>query len=258
MIDGRYSMLMSSPLLFRAANAGPLTGSGNNTWLIDGAEPALIDAGIGQLEHVDAIARALGGRPLASVLVTHGHADHASGVPALRARWPAIEATKFVLPGEEGWRALAPGERVRAGDTDLEVIHTPGHAPDHVCFWNAATGDLFAGDMIVKGTTIMIPAGRGGSMRDYMRSLARIQALNPTRIFPGHGPVIDQPLELLAQYIEHRQMREAQVLACLADGITAAGDMLARIYPDLPDALRPAALATIEAHLEKLRDERQL
>jgi len=243
---------MSSPLLFLAENAGPLTGRGNNTWLLDGAEPTLIDAGIGQPEHVEAIARALEGRPLVRVLVTHGHADHASGVPALRARWPSIDAHKFLLPGEDGWLALSDGQHVRAGDADLVVLHTPGHAPDHVCFLNA-TGDIFSGDMIVKGTTIMIPAGRGGSMRDYMASLARLQALGPARIYPGHGPVIDRPLELLAEYIEHRRMREAQVLACLTGGITAAADMLPRIYPDLPVALRPAALATIEAHLEKLR-----
>src|SRR5262245_20863126 len=123
----------SDPLLLPANNPGPMTGEGNNTWLIDGDEPTLVDAGVGDPAHLDAIARALGGRPLARVVVTHGHADHISGVPALRARWPTIEAAKWILPGESGWRGLDDEARVRAGGGTLIIIHTPGHAPDHLC-----------------------------------------------------------------------------------------------------------------------------
>src|SRR5947207_2361395 len=137
--------------LFLAANPGPLTGRGNNTWLLDGDVPALVDAGVGAPAHIGELAAALGGRPLGRVLVTHGHPDHASGVPALRIRWPAIEAWKWTAADEPDWRALADGERLRAGDRDLTVIHTPGHAPDHVCFFDESTRDLYAGDMVVQG-----------------------------------------------------------------------------------------------------------
>ena len=123
---------------FTRPQSKPMTGAGNNTWLIDGAEPSLIDAGVGHAAHVDAIAAALGGRDLARVLVTHHHADHSSGIDALRARWPSLDARKWVQAGEHGWRGLSDNERVRAGDRDLIVIHTPGHAPDHVCFWDPA------------------------------------------------------------------------------------------------------------------------
>jgi glyoxylase-like metal-dependent hydrolase (beta-lactamase superfamily II) len=242
-------------MLVPASNPGPLTGRGNNTWLIDGREPALVDAGIGQPEHLDSIARALGGRPLASVLVTHGHTDHAGGVPAIRLRWPGVRVYKWLLPGETDWLPLADAAPVRAGDGALTVVHTPGHALDHVCFWDPEHRELYAGDMVVLGTTVVVPGDRGGGMRAYLDSLDRIAALEPDRILPGHGPVIDRPLDLIAEYIQHRHMREAQVAACLADGVTSPEAIVARLYPGLADALRPAARQTIEAHLSKLRSE---
>ncbi len=241
--------------LISARDPGALTGSGNNTWLLDGREPTLIDAGVGVPAHQDEIARALGGRALRRVLVTHGHGDHAAGVPALRARWPSIDACKWLLAGDEGWTALTDGQQVQAGDATLTVLHTPGHALDHVCFWNAATRGLYAGDMVVAGSTVMIPAGKGGGLRAYLASLDRMAALAPARIFPGHGLVIEDPAVLIAEYIEHRRLREAQVTACLREGITEPAAIVARVYPDLPRLLRSAAHATIEAHIQKLRED---
>jgi glyoxylase-like metal-dependent hydrolase (beta-lactamase superfamily II) len=241
-------------LLFPAHNPGPMTGPGNNTWLVDGAEPTLVDAGVGLDAHVDALARHLGERPLARVLVTHGHRDHASGVPALRARWPEVEVWKWpAAPDEEGFRPLGDGQQIRAGD-----VYTPGHAPDHVCFHDASTGAVFTGDMVVRGSTVVIPAGRGGRLTDYLASLDRLAALEPTRFYPGHGPIVDRPLDLIAEYVEHRALRERQVLECLAAGLTSVDAMVDRIYPDVTGPIRPFAAMTIEAHLEKLRDEGRL
>ena len=244
-----------TPILMPAGNPGAMTGSGNNTWLLTGAEPALIDAGVGAASHVAAIAGALNGRPLSRALVTHGHADHASGAPALKARWPHVELAKFAPSDGLPWRVLADGDRVIAGDAQLTAIHTPGHALDHVCFWNADTHELFAGDMLSLGTTIMIPAGRGGGLRAYLTSLERLAALEPARVYPGHGPIIDHPLELIAEYLAHRRMREAQVRECLGAGLTDPAAIVERLYPGLPSELRAAARATIEAHIEKLRED---
>jgi hydroxyacylglutathione hydrolase len=233
-----------------------MTGSGNTTWLLDGGEPTLVDAGVGAASHVDAIAQALGGRALGRVIVTHGHADHASGVPTLRARWPSLVAYKWIAEGDDvGWTPLRDAQVLRASDRALEVIYTPGHAIDHVCLWDAESRDIFTGDLLVLGSTVMIPAGRGGNLRDYLASLARIDALDPRRALPGHGPVIEQPRALIAEYVAHRKMREQQVLAALAAGVSDVGEIVARIYPDLPDALRSAAHLTVQAHLQKIRED---
>ena len=243
--------------LFFALNPSPMTGAGNNTYLLDGAQPTLVDAGIGAPGHIEALSAALADRPLVRVIVTHGHADHASGVPALRARWPGLDACKFVVGDDEpgAWSPLTDGQIVSAGDRTLVVVHTPGHARDHVCLWDAGERSLYAGDMVAIGTTIMVPAGRGGGMRAYLQSLQRMQALQPARIYPGHGPVIERPAELLAEFIEHRLMREAQVRACINRGTTDPADMVKEIYPGLPAMLVPAATATVEAHIEKLRED---
>jgi glyoxylase-like metal-dependent hydrolase (beta-lactamase superfamily II) len=242
------------PVLVHAGNPGPMTGPGNNTWLVDGRVPTLVDAGVGCAAHLDALAEHLAGRPLARVLVTHGHADHASGVPALRDRWPGVEVARWAGAARLGERPLADVDHIDAGDGTLIVLHTPGHAEDHLCFWNPATRDLFTGDMVVVGSTVMIPGGRGGSLRDYLASLERIAGLDPARLLPGHGPVVDRPLALIAGYIAHRRMRDAQVRACLAEGLTDIDAIVARIYPDIAEAIRPAARLTVEAHLEMIRE----
>jgi glyoxylase-like metal-dependent hydrolase (beta-lactamase superfamily II) len=239
-----------------AGNPGTLTGPGNNTYLFDGGEPTLIDAGVGQQAHIDETAARLGGRALARVLVTHGHPDHASGVPALRERWPGLEAHKWLDSQESGWMPLRDGQRVLAGDVWLTVAHTPGHAADHVCFWQPDTRDLYCGDMMTATTTILVPPGsRGGSLRAYLESLQHLADLNPSIAWPGHGPVISKPVERIHEYLTHRAMREQQVRACIDQGVVGLDDIVARVYADTPLALWPAARLTVEALFEKLRED---
>jgi glyoxylase-like metal-dependent hydrolase (beta-lactamase superfamily II) len=242
------------PMLFLAGNPGPMTGAGTNTWLIDGEEPTLIDAGVGEPRHIRALADHLAGRSVARVLLTHGHSDHASGVNALRAVWPGAEVWRWA-PIDAAARPLREDELVRAGDATLQVIYTPGHAADHVCFWDPAARVLYGGDLVLLGTTVVIPAGRGGSLNAYLRSLRRIDALDPARIMPGHGDIIDRPREAIAYYLRHRQEREEQVRACLAEGLTTVEAIVARLYPGMPDSSLPAARMTIQAHLDKLAED---
>ena len=250
------------PIAVHAFNAGPLTGSGNWTWLIPGPTPTLIDAGIGDVRHLDALDAALSGAPLAQVLVTHGHSDHASGAGAILQRMPHVRVLKMPWPARDGrwpirWETLADGDIRPAGDTSIIAVHTPGHAPDHLCFWHAATGTLFGGDLAIEGTSVCIPASERGDLAAYLASLERVLALNPVRILPAHGPVIEEPSKLLRGYIAHRMQREAQIVDALRGGDTLVDTLLARIYPDLKAHLLTRARETLTAHLLKLeRDGR--
>jgi glyoxylase-like metal-dependent hydrolase (beta-lactamase superfamily II) len=187
--------------------------------------------------------------------VTHGHADHASGIPALRARWPSLVVCAWDDLEPSRTHRLAEGDVLPAGDAALTVVHTPGHAADHVCFWDSAREALYAGDMLVLGSTVMIPAGRGGHLGQYLESLERLARLGPARVYPGHGPIITEPGKLIADYIGHREARERQVIAAIAAGHRTAADIARVIYGELPEGIRGAAELTIAAHLEKLREE---
>jgi glyoxylase-like metal-dependent hydrolase (beta-lactamase superfamily II) len=237
---------MVTPLLIPAGNPSTWTGpTGNNTWLLTGREPSLVDAGVGRPEHIDAIARALEGVPLARVLITHSHSDHVAGLPALEARWPGIE----VVAADA---ALGRVITVQAGDRMLELVPTPGHAPDHLCFFDRESRDLYCGDLARLGGTIVIPSRKGGDLRAYLDSLRRVRYLAPRRMLPGHGPIIDDPIALIDGYIAHRAERERQILEAMSAGARTVQEIVARVYPQLPDALRVAAEETVEAHLKKL------
>ncbi|MEO6238702.1 MAG: MBL fold metallo-hydrolase [Vicinamibacterales bacterium] len=233
-----------TPLLIAAGNPSEWTGpSGNNTWLLLGRSPALVDAGVGNAEHVEAVAAALNGAPLARVLITHWHPDHVKGLPALRDRWKRLIVVD------------AAGEPVPAGDTQLEIIATPGHSPDHLCFFDRDAGELYCGDLARRGGTIVIPSRKGGDLRAYLASLALVRELKPRRLLPGHGPIVDDPAALLDEYVAHRQMREQQILQAMLDGARTVEDIVRRVYPALPASLSEAAADSVRAHLTKLRDD---
>ena len=230
------------------------------TWLLPGRTPALIDAGAGDSRHIDALDGALGGERLAMVLVTHNHSDHASGAPAIRQRMPHVRFAKMPWPEKDPrypveWEPLADGDEVEAGDTTLQVVHTPGHAPDHVCFWHEPTRTLLSGDLAVQGTTIVIPASAQGDLAAYLASLERVLALDPARLLPAHGPVITNPAPLLRAYLVHRREREEQILDALRSGIDTVDAMVSTIYACLNDALVPSARDSVRAHLIKLERE---
>jgi glyoxylase-like metal-dependent hydrolase (beta-lactamase superfamily II) len=242
-----------------AANPGPMTGQGNWTYFFPGVQPTLIDAGTGLPAHLQAIAAVRSEGP-GRVIVTHAHVDHASGAPAIAARWPGTQFAKYPWPDRDAkydvaWQPLADGERITAGDEELDVIHTPGHAPDHVALWHPASRTLLSGDLVVPGTTVVILASHGGSLAQYLESLRRVLALNPARLLPAHGAAIDDPAALINQYIAHRHQREEQVVAALAAGDRTVPAIVERIYIGLGAPLVPMARESVLAHLLKLEDE---
>ena len=226
-----------------APNPGPMTLDGTNTYVV-GRDPAVvIDPGPDDAGHIEAVRRAADARGgIGTLLLTHDDADHLAGVEPL-----GIEPAR-----------PADGETV-AG---LTAIATPGHAAEHLSFL-LPDGDervaCFCGDLILgEGSTIVGPRRLGGSLADYMRALERLSAFDLTVLYPGHGPQVDDPRAKIDEYIEHRLMRERRLLAELDRGERSRDALLAAVWDDVPEQLRPAAAIAMEAHLEKLDEEGRL
>jgi glyoxylase-like metal-dependent hydrolase (beta-lactamase superfamily II) len=212
-----------------APNPGPMTLEGTNTYLV-GRDPCwVIDPGPedhGHLDRIRAGGEARGG--ISGYLLTHGHLDHSEAVEPL---------------------GYPPGV-----NAPLERIHTPGHASDHVSFY--ADGVCFCGDLILgHGSAIVPPEEMGGSLSDYMESLEKLAALDFDLLAPGHGPLIEDPQTKIADYIEHRLMRERLLLEALESGEHSREKLLDAAWSDVPEAMRPAAAFAMQAHLEKLAAE---
>lgn len=232
-----------------APNPGLYTGPGTNTYVLtSGAEAVVIDPGPVIDEHADAIAEALVDHDPQAVLVTHSHIDHAPLAVPL-ARQLGVAALGHA-PGD-GFvpdDLLDDGDVVTIGGERLVVVSTPGHSDDHLCF--LAGSLLFTGDHIMGGSTVMVQ-----HMGDYLRSLEKVAALAVSRILPGHGPLIENPSEVIDHYIDHRLDRERQIVAALREGDRSVGDVVSRVYAEVDPDLHPLAAMSVTAHLRKLQEE---
>lgn len=204
------------------------------------------------------------GRRTSGILLTHHHRDHASGVPflgkALRVPVLAHPATAQRVAAQLGVtvdRTIAEGELIPLGRARLRALHTPGHAPGHLCFYDEAGGELIAGDMVASVGTILVHPDDDGDMRLYLDSLRRLLAKKPRRLWPAHGAAVEDAAGLLQFYIAHRLQREDKVVAALRASAGTVSQLVAVVYADTNPALHGLAMGSLLAHLRKLQAEQR-
>jgi glyoxylase-like metal-dependent hydrolase (beta-lactamase superfamily II) len=244
-------------------NPGIFTGPGTNTYLIGtGKRRILLDTGQGRDAYLPILDTALeqaGCEGIQEIVLTHGHEDHIGGARSVIERYGAMKVSKRPSAEFDDCHGLAitpigEGSVLRTEGATLRAIHAPGHAEDHLCFVLEEEGSLFTGDNVLGVGTTVIP-GQGGDLRQYLDSLERLLAQKPGVIYPAHGPLIRDGEMKIREYIAHRQAREGQILAALAEGPLAISEIVVRIYAAYPDSLHQAAGESVGAHLRKLEDE---
>ena len=252
-----------------ANNASALTFKGTNTYLLGTGELAVIDAGPADPRHVSAILKAADGRRITHILSTHAHRDHVEGVRALQA---ATGAKTYGFPrasasaGEEPHATseyisktyspdvhLKHGDRIKGDDWELLALHTPGHAPDHLCFALEGRALVFSGDHVMAWNTSVV-APPEGRMADYLRSLELLLGRDDEMLLPGHGGRVLEPRRVVKAYLLHRRWREQAILEAVRKGTNTVRKLLPLIYRDLDAEVAGAAMLSLRAHIEHLRE----
>jgi glyoxylase-like metal-dependent hydrolase (beta-lactamase superfamily II) len=239
-----------------------MTGPGTNTYVVGARRPILLDTGAGVPGYLPLLTAFLRGEVeegVSRVVLTHRHVDHMGGVPDVRRAFPRIPVAKLVkndatlpVPME----SLADGAVIRGDGVTLHTVYTPGHASDHLCYYLEEERALFTGDLILGGSTTVIPPD-DGDLGDYLASLRRVLQLDVQRIYPAHGPVLEPARPVIEGYIAHRLERDAQILDAVRAGAETVADIVARVYRDVSPALHPVARLSVLSHLQKLeRDGR--
>lgn len=251
-----------------ANNPGPYTFLGTNTYIVGSGHVAVVDPGPADDDHLKAIANAIRGERLTHILITHSHHDHCDGAKPLQ----AMLGGEIVAFGPTGTargagapslgdafvdasfvpdRAVKDGDAVKSIGFALDVLHMPGHAPDHLCFALVGRRTVFTGDHVMGWNTTVI-APPEGNMADFLASLERLMARHDRLFLPGHGGRIQTPQRVVRAYMTHRKWREQTILACLDDGVDTIPGIVGRLYGKLDMALKEAAALSVRAHLEHL------
>ncbi len=244
-----------SPLVRRivAPNPSIMTGPGTNTWIVGDGEVIVIDPGSMEPDHLDVIASC---GKVTMVVITHHHVDHVSGVLELAQMTgvPIAASPSFFQRTAMEGKSLVEGDVIGVPAAQVRVLETPGHASGHLSFWLESERALFSGDLVLgEGTTVISPPD--GDLVQYMKSLEKVLALDPARIYPGHfGPRVDA-VEWITFYRDHRIQREDQILASLGESELSAAGIVERVYSGYPTELHPIAERTVLAHLAKLAGE---
>jgi glyoxylase-like metal-dependent hydrolase (beta-lactamase superfamily II) len=247
-------------------NPGPITGPGTNSYLIGtGSERILLDPGEGAEEYLPVLESALeraGCERIQEIVLTHAHHDHMGGVASVLRRFGTLTVSKKPWPGTDerfgvAIQPIGDGEEIRTEGATLRAIHTPGHSPDHLCFLLEEEAALISGDNILGVGTTVIPLDTG-DLLDYMRSLERVLAESPGRIYPAHGPLIEDGPAKIREYLEHRLEREREIVAALGRGPMRVMEIVKIVYAAYPEVLHAAAAQSVTQHLLKLEREQRV
>jgi glyoxylase-like metal-dependent hydrolase (beta-lactamase superfamily II) len=235
-----------------AKNPGKMTYHGTNSYLIDTPEGRfVIDPGpVEDSAHFEAIVANLGASP-AGILITHHHSDHFGAAPALRERtgMPVYVSRAFPDDAFEPDGYLEDGQMI-AG---LAVLHTPGHASDHLCFARS-DGLLFTGDHVMSWNSSVV-SPPDGDMRDYCAQLQRLIERDDNICLPGHGPALHDPKDYIKRLLGNRMRRETEILAYLTHTPDTLQNIAISVYRKTDPHVAMAAERNVSAHLEKLLSE---
>ncbi|MFL6690980.1 MAG: MBL fold metallo-hydrolase [Alphaproteobacteria bacterium] len=265
-------LLPLSPMVSRllARNPSPFTFRGTGVYIVSAAQDtpdiAVIDPGPLIPEHMEVLKRAIGGRRITHILVTHTHCDHSPAAQPLK-EWSGAPTYGFgphisgkddnVQVEEGGDLSFVPDVVVRDGDIlegngfTFECVYTPGHTSNHMCYGLKEEKALFTGDHVMGWSTTVI-APPDGDMAQYMAGLKKLIARDDRILYPTHGAPIRNPNPFLEAYLDHRLEREAQILACIRNGTSTIPEIVARLYADVDVRLHPAAARSVLAHLVQL------
>jgi glyoxylase-like metal-dependent hydrolase (beta-lactamase superfamily II) len=242
-----------------APNPSPLTGPGTNTYVIGRERPIVLDPGPDDVTHLERVLAVAGGQ-VSQIVCTHSHPDHSPGAAELRRRTHAPVLGQPAPTVDHQDETYAPDVTLRDGDRlgvdhDILVLHTPGHASNHVCLLLESESMLFTGDHLMQGSTVVI-LPPDGSMKAYLDSLERLCTLPISTIAPGHGALIADAHAEMRRVIAHRLKREAKVVAALAArGSATLDELLPEVYDDVPRSLHDWARYSLLAHVIKLVED---